>query len=152
MAFISRGRPFTPEEVEKITERSLGMWDRYGIGPWAAIEKSTGRWIGRIGLNELPWWPYDDKVEVGFELHKEFWNRGLATEGALAALASGFEDHNMDRIISVTRSDHAASRRVMEKIGLEYQDVVEVGNGIEVAWYALDRPTWKARVQTSHSN
>lgn len=123
------------------------MWDRYGIGPWAAIEKSSGRWVGRIGLNELPWWPYQEKIEVWFELHKAFWNRGLATEAALAALAAGFDEHSMARIISVTRSDHVASRRVMEKIGLKYQDVVQVSGGTEVAWCALDWQAWPSRIQ-----
>jgi ribosomal-protein-alanine N-acetyltransferase len=119
------------------------MWDRYGFGPWAAVEKTTGRWVGRIGLNELREWPGPHRIEVGFELLKEFWGRGYATEGALAALAFGFDDHGLARIISATRSDHIASRRVMEKIGLEYQGVITY-RGTDVAWYALDREDWLA--------
>jgi ribosomal-protein-alanine N-acetyltransferase len=146
MRFISRGRPLGPDEVDEIVGQSLEMWERFGFGPWAAIEKATGRWIGRIGLNELPWWPRPHKIEVGFELHREFWNQGFATEGARAALGFGFEDHELDRIISAARSDHAASRRVMEKIGLAYQGVIDV-RGTEVAWYALDRKEWRSGSQ-----
>jgi len=91
------------------------------IGPWAAIEKVNGSWIGRIGLDELEDWPDLHKLEVGFELHTAWWGRGLATEGALAALRFGFEQHGLERIISVTAAAHTAARRVMEKAGLRYE-------------------------------
>jgi RimJ/RimL family protein N-acetyltransferase len=147
MQFISDGRPLSSEESAEISERSLRMWHEYGFGPWAAIEKDTRNWIGRIGLNELPWWQGPHRIEVGFELRRDFWGRGFATEGALEALAYGFQDHGLDRIISVTRSDHAASRRVMEKIGLEYQGLVELDE-VQVAWYAADREVWVASHQS----
>ena len=89
-----------------------------GFGPWAAIDKATGCWIGKMGLDELDDWPDVDKIEVGFELHQAWWGRGLATEGALAALSFGFEQHGLKRIISVTAATHAAARRVMAKAGL----------------------------------
>jgi hypothetical protein len=43
---------------------------RERFGPWAAIHKATGSWIGMIGLDELADWPDIHKVEVGFELSK----------------------------------------------------------------------------------
>jgi RimJ/RimL family protein N-acetyltransferase len=47
--------------------------------------------VGTIGLSEIPDWPDSDKTEVGWELHQEFWGRGLATEGGRAAVRYGFE-------------------------------------------------------------
>jgi RimJ/RimL family protein N-acetyltransferase len=74
--------PFSPKDVAELSERTLEQWERNGFGPWAAIEKATGRWVGRIGLDELPDWPGPDKVEVGWELHREFWGRGLPPRAA----------------------------------------------------------------------
>jgi len=68
--------PFSPEDVAVLSARTLEQWERNGFGPWAAIEKQTGRWVGRIGLDELADWPGPHKVEVGWELHQEFWGRG----------------------------------------------------------------------------
>ena len=68
--------PFTPQDVAELSERTLEQWERNGFGPWAAIEKATGRWVGRIGLDELPDWPGPHKVEVGWEPHREFPGRG----------------------------------------------------------------------------
>jgi RimJ/RimL family protein N-acetyltransferase len=45
--------PFSPDDVAELSARTLEQWDRNGFGPWAAIEKATGRWVGRIGLDEL---------------------------------------------------------------------------------------------------
>jgi RimJ/RimL family protein N-acetyltransferase len=94
--------PFSPEDVAELSARTLDQWQRNGFGPWAAIEKQTGRWVGRIGLNELPDWPGPHKIEVGWELHREFWGRGLATEGGRAGVRYGFETVGLERIISVT--------------------------------------------------
>lgn len=139
MRFISRGRPLSRDDVEVLTGRTLAIWNEHGIGPWAAIEKASGRWVGRIGLNLLEEWPGPDRWEVGYELAPEFWGRGLATEGAKRAIQFGWARTSLNRIISVTVPDHAASRRVMEKCGLTMQDEV-VWKGTTVVWYAIDRP------------
>jgi RimJ/RimL family protein N-acetyltransferase len=139
MRFISGGRPLTLEEITSITRRSRAMWDEYGYGPWAAVDKESGRWVGRIGLNLLADWPGPDKWEVGFELAPEFWGRGLATEGAREAIRFGWARTPLQRIISATAAGHLASRRVMEKCGLAYQGEIAFRTA-RVAWYAIDRP------------
>lgn len=83
---VRSGRNFPPERIGRLAEHALRQWHVNGFGPWAAIERASGCWIGRIGLDELDDWPDVNKIEVGFELHPAWWGRGLATEGALAAL------------------------------------------------------------------
>jgi ribosomal-protein-alanine N-acetyltransferase len=138
-------RQLPPERIHAFAESSLRQWQERGFGPWAAIDRATGRWIGRIGLDELPEWPDADRIEVGFELHRAWWGRGLATEGAIAALRFGFEEHRLERIISVTAPWNAAARRVMEKAGLTYRGTRPYrGLEPEPVWYAIDRATWEA--------
>jgi RimJ/RimL family protein N-acetyltransferase len=71
------------------------------------------------------------------------WGRGLATEGGRAAVRHGVEVVGLERIISAARADHAASRRVMEKCGLVFQEEF-THKGALVAWYAIDRADWQA--------
>jgi RimJ/RimL family protein N-acetyltransferase len=137
------GRPLTLAEVAEVAERTLQQWERNRFGPWAAIEKATGRWVGRIGLNELPDWPGPHKVEVGWELDPACWGRGLATEGGLAGVGYGFGVVGLERIISVTVPANRASWRVMEKCGLRRQGERDF-RGARVVWYALDRGAWQA--------
>ena len=143
--YIVVSTPFSPQDVAELSARTLAQWERNGFGPWAAIEKQTGRWVGRIGLNELPDWPGPDKVEVGWELHREFWGRGLATEGGHAGVRHAFETVELERIISTTMATNAASRRVMEKCGLRFQGELPMA-GTVVAWYAIDRADWQTEL------
>jgi [ribosomal protein S5]-alanine N-acetyltransferase len=68
--------------------------------------------------------------------------QGLATEGARAALRHGFEVVGLERIISTARADNVASRRVMEKRGLVFQEEF-TQKGALVAWYAIDGADWQ---------
>jgi RimJ/RimL family protein N-acetyltransferase len=143
MQFISGGVPLTDEMIGAITRQSRALWDEYGYGPWAALDKQTGQWVGRIGLNLLRDWPGPDKWEVGFELGPEHWGHGLATEGARAAIGFGWARTSQTRIISITAAGHRASRRVMEKCGLAFQAELAF-RGSLIAWYAIDRPSGHA--------
>jgi ribosomal-protein-alanine N-acetyltransferase len=138
------GRPWPRERSVGAFEHFVRQWQEDGFGPWAAIDRRTGGWLGQVGLNELPRWPGPDKVEVGWDLHPSVWGQGLATEGARAALGYGFEAVGLERIISTARADNAASRRVMEKCGLAFQEEF-THKGALVAWYAIDRADWRAR-------
>jgi RimJ/RimL family protein N-acetyltransferase len=80
--------PFSPEDVAELSAWTLEQWERNGFGPWAAIEKQAGRWVGRIGLDELPDWPGPHKVEVGWGaapgvLGSRAGHRGRPGRGAL---------------------------------------------------------------------
>jgi RimJ/RimL family protein N-acetyltransferase len=140
---VRKGRYLPPQRIMAIAQSSLRQWQRNGFGPWAALDKATGQWIGPVGLDELDDWPDAHKIEVGWELHRAWWGKGLATEAGLAALRFGFGEHQLERIISVTAPWNTAARRVMERIGLEEQGTRR-WKGIEVVWYALDRSAWQA--------
>jgi RimJ/RimL family protein N-acetyltransferase len=135
--FVSDGVPYSPEEAIQNSERSERLWDEHGFGPWAAIDRSTGKWVGRLGLNLLEDWPGPDRWEVGWELDPLFWSQGLATEGGREAVRFGFDVVGLRRIISVTRPDHLASRRVMEKVGHVLQGEV-VFRDVHCVWYSID--------------
>jgi RimJ/RimL family protein N-acetyltransferase len=70
------GHPWPRERSAGVLEHVRRQWQQHGVGPWAAIDKRTGRWLGQIGLNELPRWPGPDKVEVGWDLHRSGWGQG----------------------------------------------------------------------------
>ncbi|MGE0602071.1 MAG: GNAT family N-acetyltransferase [Dehalococcoidia bacterium] len=59
-------------------------------------------------------------LELGYRLRRETWGQGLATEGAQALIAIGFREFNAAKIFAQTYEDNAASRRVMEKLGMTF--------------------------------
>jgi len=142
--YVSRdGQPIPRERSVPAFEPFVEQWERKGYGPWAAVDKHSGRWLGEIGLNELPDFPGPHKVEVGWELDPSVWGRGLATEGGRAAVRYGFQVVGLERIVSATVPANVASRRVMEKCELTFQGEL-FGRGTALVWYAIDRAEWEA--------
>lgn len=144
MKWIGSGEPVTKEVTADAIDRMRRHWEEHGYGMWAVVEKSSGDLIGRIGLMYHKDWPVGDhKIEVGWTLQRSAWGRGLATEGARAALDHGFDRLHLERIISITSEDNLASRRVMEKCGLSHRGRAR-WRGHDVIWYAIDRARRRA--------
>jgi RimJ/RimL family protein N-acetyltransferase len=121
MHFINGGRPTSREEVEnEILPAFLGHYERFaGYGFWAAVEKSTGRFVGWFHLRPAAGAPAGE-VELGYRLRKAAWGKGYATEGSRALIQEGFAEHGVQRVVASTMVVNVASRRVMEKAGLKF--------------------------------
>jgi RimJ/RimL family protein N-acetyltransferase len=111
----------TEEESNTGVGRIEAHFDRHGFGLWAVEVRDCGRLAGFIGMSiprfEAVFMPC---VEVGWRLAAEFWGRGMATEGARAAVRSGFEDLGLEELVSFTSVGNIKSRRVMEKLGMRH--------------------------------
>ena len=92
-------------------------WDDEKIGFCAVLEKASRKLIGWCGLWRLK---ETGEVEVGYAIDKEYWGRGLAAEAARAFLEYGFNELKLEKVVAVARPENAASRRVMEKLGMQY--------------------------------
>jgi ribosomal-protein-alanine N-acetyltransferase len=143
MRYISGGATRTREQCEATIARFVRAWEERGYGMWAAEEKETGELIGRVGLLYHADWPEDHKTEVGWQVDRSRWGRGLATEGALASLRYGFEEARLERIISLAVPRNLASRRVMEKAGLSFRGERR-WRDVDLVWYAIDRRDWQS--------
>ncbi len=90
-----------------------GAWALTGVAMFSALERATGRWVGRIG----PWQPYGwPGPEVGWALHRDAWGRGYATEAA-ACLDYAFDTLGWEEVIHCIAPDNLASQRVAERLG-----------------------------------
>lgn len=92
---------------------------QHGFGLWAVEIVNVAPFVGFIGLC-IPAFAasFTPCVEIGWRLAARVWGRGLATEGARAALAFGFDVLGLNEIVSTTVPTNIRSRRVMEKIGM----------------------------------
>ena len=83
---------------------------------WVARLKETGIFVGAVNISPIPG---TAKMQLGFQLKKEFWNKGFATELAGKALEAGLKEKRISPIYGVFEKDNVASRRVLEKLGFE---------------------------------
>ena len=166
MRYLNGGIP-TPREVveQSILPRFLSYYEPYdGFGVWAAIEKASGEFIGWFGFR-----PHDERrpneVELGYRLRRSAWGKGYATEGAQALICKGFTALGVHRVTANTYEHNAASRRVMEKVGMtlvrryrptldelttetsNHQSADSVWDGDEVE-YALTMADWEHNTPT----
>jgi RimJ/RimL family protein N-acetyltransferase len=129
-------------------------WDERDFGLFAVQLRETGELAGWIGLAIPEFLPEVlPAVEIGWRLGREYWGRGIATEGALAVLRFGFVDRELDRIVSIRHPDNHASGRVMDKLGLRFDRRTAVpSHGQPVEVYALTRAEYLARAGRDPAN
>ncbi len=119
MRFLSGGPP-TPRDVieHDILPGMLRYYergDRYGY--WAAIEKTTGDFLGWFHFRP-PEGASPDEAELGYRLRKTAWGKGYGTEVSRALISKGFTELGVRRVVASTYEDNIGSRWVMEKAGM----------------------------------
>ncbi|MUL36361.1 GNAT family N-acetyltransferase [Gloeocapsopsis dulcis] len=127
----SRGVPILKENVEKSLKSFIEHWQQRGYGVWAIIENESSQMIGYCGLRYLD---EINEVEVLYGLAKAYWGRGIATQAAQAAVSYGFNVAHLDKLIAMALPDNFASRRVIEKAGLQYEKQIHIFN-LDVLYY-----------------
>lgn len=121
------------------------QYERYGIGRWAAIEKSSGNWIGWTGLklnfeNEMN--GHKNYYDIGYRFMPEYWGKGYATESSIAARDYFFEHFKGEKLCGLAELDNAASCRVLEKIGLDRKDNFRFEQeNMDLAWFEAYGPS-----------
>ena len=133
--FLGDGRPLDRADAWRQLALLIGHWELRGFGLWAVEERASGRFIGRIGCHEPDGWP---GFELGYVLAREAWGRGLAREGAAAALDFARRELGRDTIISLIRPANRASIAVAEHFGARRTGSVEFyGATTDVYTYPL---------------
>jgi len=127
----SRGVPISRENAEKSLQSFIKHWQERGYGVWAIVENNSSQMIGYCGLRYLD---EIDEVEVLYGLAQAYWGRGIATQAAQAAVSYGFNVAKLDKLIAMALPDNLASRRVIEKAGLQYEKKIHIFN-LDVLYY-----------------
>jgi RimJ/RimL family protein N-acetyltransferase len=111
--------PLDRAASDTLIDRIVGHWADDGHGLWAVERLEDGAFLGFIGLATPSFeTAFTPCVEVGWRLTPAAWGHGYATEGARAALRFGFEDLDLEEIVSFTVPANLKSRAVMERLGM----------------------------------
>lgn len=145
MRYIGDGSTWRTDRANEVFERQLLHWTDHGFGWRAAIQKTTSRRIGFVGINHVG--PEatevaEDEVEIGWWLHPSVWRQGLATEGALAVRDEGFASVGLNRLIGRYQPANVASGRIMKALGMTFEREATGRHG-DVVWIlGLDHDLW----------
>lgn len=109
----------TKEASDNFAHRIIAEMKTRGYGLFAVELKSTGKFIGYVGLHEIAFdVGFKGEIEIGWRLDKDYWNKGYATEAAQAVLKFA-KSLGLKKIFSFTATVNKPSERVMQKIGME---------------------------------
>lgn len=114
-----------PHESRDYTRSYLEyLAGRYRIGAhyeWAVILKGTGRMIGTCGFARIDC--PNNCAELGYVLNPAYRGQGLIVEAAGRVLRFGFSVLGLHRVEARYMVENAASRRVMDKLGMTFEGV-----------------------------
>lgn len=153
MLHIGDRRPW--ESVERAQAWLGRVADSYrtrGYGFWAVVEKSSGRAVGSCGFG-----PHQGTggPEFGYLYARDRWGLGYATEAGREVLRHGFERLGFDEVVACTTPEHAASRRVLEKLGFEFVELRVLEGDAEddeSAVYRLAKPGGRGEDGGKHAD
>ena len=136
MRYLLGGKPLSRFEAWRHMAFLVGHWALLGYGYYAAEEKATGRFVGRIGFTNPEGWP---GFEIGWTIAPEFQGRGFATEGGKFLLNYAFREMDRSHVISVIHPDNGPSIKVAERLGEKLEGEADVA-GTRMLIYGIDRP------------
>ncbi|MET9020364.1 GNAT family N-acetyltransferase [Actinopolymorpha sp. NPDC004070] len=82
---------------------------------WAVTLSGDDRAIGLFGL--VSWERFHRRAEVGYDLRRDHWGRGIATEALDAMLRFGFTRMQLNRVEAQTIADNHGSVRLLQRLG-----------------------------------
>jgi RimJ/RimL family protein N-acetyltransferase len=122
-----------------------GSWALNGFAMFSVIERSSGRWLGRLGPWQPEGWP---GTEVGWGLVRSAWGRGFAAEGSEAAIDWSFEHLGWSEVIHCIDPANAPSIRLAERLGATHRGPSRLPAPFEhapVDIWAQTREEWRSR-------
>ena len=125
-----------------------GAWHIRGFSMFSLIERSSGRWVGRVGPWQPEGWP---GTEVGWGVLPEFAGRGYAREAAIASIDFAVEMLHWDEVIHCIDPANSASIKLAERLGAVDRGPTTLPAPLDV--FAVNRwsqsaAEWKARRAT----
>lgn len=132
----------------KFIEESIGQIENIqqqyvdnGIGRWAVVLKDTNEFLGWSGIKfiEKEINQHQNFYEIGYRFIEKHWGKGYAFEAGKAFVSYAFNVMKVDAIYAYADQGNKNSRKVLEKLGMNYVNSFEYENELEV-WYELKNP------------
>jgi RimJ/RimL family protein N-acetyltransferase len=101
----------------------IGHWELTGFGYWAVDEKSSGDFVGCVGLWKSIGWP---ELELGYWLMPEHQGKGFALEAAQRCRSYAKNVLEAESLVSYIDSANKPSIKLAVKMGASYETTIEL--------------------------
>jgi RimJ/RimL family protein N-acetyltransferase len=111
-----------------ILQGPVEMYSRLGFGLYLVELREEGFSIGICGLIKRD--SLED-VDIGFAFLPVYWGKGYGYEAASAVMAYGGKALGLNRIVAITSPDNDRSVKLLEKLGLRFEEMVKLAHDSE---------------------
>jgi ribosomal-protein-alanine N-acetyltransferase len=127
--------PYTDiEQVDQIIQAFITEFEQAKGLTWAMVLTHNSKFVGTCGYGEID---LGSRGEIGFDLAKEHWGKGLMSEALGAVLAYGFDVLGLSKVEAHTYSANSRTIRLLTKLGFQ----VEYVRG-DSQYFSLAKPDW----------
>jgi ribosomal-protein-alanine N-acetyltransferase len=138
--YMSNEKNLSWEQTVGVINSLIENWEQHQVGVWAVVYKKDRKLIGHCGFKFLE---NTQEIQIGYLLIPSYWGMGLGTEAAAGALKYGFEIATLERVVAVAKPENIASRRVMDKVGMQYEKEAYYYNN-DVVYYSISREAYQS--------
>jgi len=110
------------QEAEEIVDASIGSFYQLRGLLWGLSETPTSPLIGTAGYEAIS--AYDSRVEIGFDLAKDYWGRGLMKEALEEILRFSFDVLAVNRIEAFILLENTRSLGTLERLGFTREGIL----------------------------
>ncbi|MGE8079975.1 GNAT family N-acetyltransferase [Peribacillus loiseleuriae] len=89
---------------------------------WGITLKDSGKVIGSCGFLNMLTKHY--RAEVGYELSKDYWGKGMASEALEAVVKHGYHHFQLERIEALIEPANLPSQKLVEKLGFKREGLL----------------------------
>lgn len=141
-----------PKDIEAAREElrkyMIGLYrERKGFR-WVITLRGEGRPIGSLGY--FKWAPSASyQAEMGYDLAKEHWGKGIMTEAMKAVIDFGFEKMELNRIEVYVMPRNRRSAKMIKNLGFKREGLIrqryfdEFGNFTDDILFSMLRSDWE---------
>jgi RimJ/RimL family protein N-acetyltransferase len=121
-----RGVRTLEDAQDYIVQGPMAMYASHGFGFCVVESKDAAIPMGICGLAKRTYLDYPD---IGFAFLPRHCGQGFAYESASAVLRHARAELGLLRILATTRIDNVASQALLEKLGLQFERVIDHPDG-----------------------
>ncbi|EMY4796446.1 GNAT family N-acetyltransferase [Bacillus pacificus] len=104
-----------------IVNGPIDMYNKLGFGLYLVERKEDLTPLGMCGLIKRD--SLED-VDIGFAFLEEFRSKGYGYESASAVIDYGVQNLGLKRIVAITTIDNIHSGKLLEKVGLQFEEII----------------------------
>lgn len=145
MRYYGMGAMKDIKEAEGEIKWFMDLFDD-NCGRWIIADKDTDTYIGDIGFFNYS--RQHKRVEIGFKLNRDYWNRGIASDCLRVLLSIGFKEFKYNRIEALVDDRNIPCKMLLEKTGFSKEGLLreyefEFGEYVNLVMYSFLKREYK---------